>query len=258
MWTDLSRELRAGGPLDNQVRIPVAVSTERQQMGAETAGSMVQSRTNPRRASNTKGRSSVRHRTLPGPSGIGGTIEQWQSQLSARALSALAASSRRSQRELRASPAVSPPLSRRRGGAGKRRRRAARARGRERGSGGARRAAAPHGRRAGFLRAPLALARSSESGRRPAPRTRSVACSRRCRRRAGSCGIRCDGPVVAISIRWRSLRPDWWSRSRLRRGFMTDDILIASERRPTGLRGAAGVGHAGEGWRSSAWCGSVG
>ena len=35
----------------------------------------------------------------------------------------------------------------------------------ERGSGAARRAAVPHGRRAGLLRSPLALARSSESGR---------------------------------------------------------------------------------------------
>ena len=80
---------------------------------AETAGSLVLSRTNPRRASNTMGRSSARYRTLPGPSGTGATIEQWQSQPSASARSALAASSRRSQRELRASPAVSPALSRR-------------------------------------------------------------------------------------------------------------------------------------------------
>ena len=113
------------------------------------------------------GPSSARYRTLPGPSGAGGTIGPWQTQPSARARSALAASSRRSQLELRASPAVSPALSRRKGGGGERRRRAARAGGRERGSGGARRAADPHGRRVGLLRSALAFAGWSQSSRRP-------------------------------------------------------------------------------------------
>jgi hypothetical protein len=69
--------------------------------------------------------------------------------------------------ELRAPPAVPPALARRQGGAGKFRGSAVRTRGRERGSGGARRPAAPHGRRAGPLRSPLACARSSQSSRRP-------------------------------------------------------------------------------------------
>jgi hypothetical protein len=42
-----------------------------------------------RESGQTKGRSPARYRTLPGPSGTGGTIEQWQSQPSARARSAL-------------------------------------------------------------------------------------------------------------------------------------------------------------------------
>lgn len=79
----------------------------------------------------------------------------------------MATSSRRSPRELRASPTVSPALSRRKGGAGKRRHRAARAGRRACGCSGARRAAAPHRGRAGCLRSALAFARWSRSSRRP-------------------------------------------------------------------------------------------
>jgi hypothetical protein len=120
-----------------------------------------------RKSGHPRGRSSARYRTLRGPSSAGGTIEQWLSQPRARARSAVATSLRWSPRELRASPAVSPALSRRKGGAGKRRRRAARAGGRERGSGGARRAAAPQRGRAGALRSALAFARWSQSSRCP-------------------------------------------------------------------------------------------
>jgi hypothetical protein len=130
------------------------------------------------------------HGPIPRDSGTGGTIEQWQSQPSARARSALAASSRRSQRELRASPAVSPALSRRKGGAGKRRRRAARARDRERGSGAARRAAAAHRVRARPLRSPLAFARSQ-------PRRGSL------RGRGAACACAAAGGRLAAAAPWR-------------------------------------------------------
>ena len=59
-----------------QARIPVAVSTKRQQIQRTTAGNAVQSRTNLARVG-SQGRSSARYRTLRGPSGAGGTIEQW-------------------------------------------------------------------------------------------------------------------------------------------------------------------------------------
>ncbi len=131
------------------------------------------------------------HGPIPRDSGTGGTIEQWQSQPSARARSALAASSRRSQRELRASPAVSPALSRRKGGAGKRRRRAARARDRERGSGAARRAAAAHRVRARPLRSPLAFAHRSQ------PRRGSL------RGRGAACACAAAGGRLAAAAPWR-------------------------------------------------------
>ena len=65
--------------------------------------------------------------------------------------------------ELRASTAVPAAFARRPGGGGERRRGAARAGCRERGSGAARRAAAPHRVRARPLRSPLARARRSQS-----------------------------------------------------------------------------------------------
>ena len=78
---------------------------------------------------------------------------------------AAAPGSRRWELELCAPPAIPSALLRGQGGAGQRRRSPARARGRKC-RGGARRAAAPHGRRAGALRSPLAFARPSQSSRR--------------------------------------------------------------------------------------------
>jgi hypothetical protein len=73
-------------------------------------------------------------------------------------------SSRRA--ELRSTSTVSSAPPRRERSAGRRRRGYARAHGGERGSGSARRTAAPHGRRAGPLRSPLAVARPPQPGRR--------------------------------------------------------------------------------------------
>ena len=126
------------------------------------------------------------------------------SQPRARARSAVAASSRRSPRELRASPAVPPALARRRSaGSGPSAPRCSALVGR-RGSGGARRAAASH-RRSGWG-SPRATGSRSLAGVESAlaPRTPSSARLRRCRRRAGGCGIRCRGRVGETSTRWRS------------------------------------------------------
>jgi hypothetical protein len=113
------------------------------------------------------GRVSGRESTGCRPSGAGGRIERWHGSGRARAHPGAAVSSRRSRVELRPPPAISPALSRRQSGPGKHHRRAVRALDRERGSSGARRAAAPGSRRAGPLRSALAFARSSQSSRRP-------------------------------------------------------------------------------------------
>ncbi len=107
---------------------------------------LVHSRTNPAKISPQRG--VARPDTGPWQDRLApvGRSSNWQSQPSVRARSAPAASSRRSQGELRASPAVSAALSRRQSGPWKRHRRAVRACGGERGSGGARRAAAPRRR----------------------------------------------------------------------------------------------------------------
>jgi hypothetical protein len=123
-------------------------------------------------------------------------------------------SSRRSPRELRASPAVSPAHSRRQSGPGKRHRRAVRTCGRERESAGARRAACSSPR-SGWVSTPGTGSRSLVAVvLAPARRTRCSARWPLLRRRDGDCGTRCRGKAGETSTRWRSRPLGLPSRSR--------------------------------------------
>ncbi len=158
--------------------------------------------------------------------------------------SSAAASTRRSQRELRASPAVPPALARRRSRDRGRRHRAAWPRGRQRERGSRRCVPAHRRRRARRVRAPLALARSPESSRGPLRGTLSSTRGHRCRRRAGGCAIRCRGGVGETSTRWRSHPAGSPSRSKRRPGPTTSAISLGCASRWPGCHGAGEDGHA--------------
>lgn len=196
------------------------------------ADNLVQSRTNLVRA----GTRSVVTRLDTGrqdPSGTGGTIEQWVSQPRARACSALATSSRPSQRELRPSPAISPALSesRRRWGASSPRCSGSWSRARAR-----RRSVGCCSSRPSDSVSTLATGSRSRGAveSAPAPRTRCSARSLRSRPRAGGFGTLCPGGATETSTRSPSLRPGSPSRSRRRRGRTTLAISLACANRRHG------------------------
>ena len=113
-----------------------------------------------------------------------------------------------------------------------------------RGSGGARRAAAPHGRRAGPSRSALAFARWAQSGRRTLGGRGAARARPRSRRRGGGFGTRCAGKAGETSIRWRSRPPAWRSQSRRKRGPTTRATSPACTTRRRGSRDAGEGGHA--------------
>ncbi len=128
----------AASTAELRVRIPVAVSTKRQQIGRKWLATWSDY------GPISRERGHERSYLGPIPDAARIVWHRWDDRAMverterARARLAVAAGSRQSPRELRASPAVPPALSRREGGAGKRCCWAARAGGRERRSAGAR------------------------------------------------------------------------------------------------------------------------
>jgi hypothetical protein len=156
----MCRGIRAFSVSRGRIRIPVAVSTERQQMhrnGWQPGPITDQSRESGQTkvvARPDTGRCQDRLAAVGRSSNGRANRVRERVRRSLRARGGRSVNYARRQQYRRLSYAGKAALA-------KRRRRAARARGRERESAGARRAAAPHRRRAGPLRSPLAFARSS-------------------------------------------------------------------------------------------------